>query len=139
MSDVLVFPKQAETFLKVLGVVQKKTKANYVQFAHVSGTILAEVGKFTGMDPSMFAALAAGSYSSTSTMGQIIGEKQFSSICHIGSKHSLHITPIGDKALLILIYNSPKIPFRLNAIIEKFKSELVGSVGLIGATTPLYK
>jgi len=51
------------------------------------------------------AALAAGSFSATREMARLVGEGEFSTLFHQGSRESLQISAIGDRSLLVVVFD----------------------------------
>jgi len=50
-------------------------------------------------------ALAAAAFSSTSAMAQLLGESEFTVLFHEGAKQSIHVSTVGDEAILLAIFD----------------------------------
>lgn len=67
------------------------------------GNIVAEVGKAADCVDSV-SALASGAFSATKALAQAIGEDEFSSIVHQGSKNNIFMTAVDEEVLMVAVF-----------------------------------
>jgi predicted regulator of Ras-like GTPase activity (Roadblock/LC7/MglB family) len=69
------------------------------------GRSLALAGTAQSYDMVSIAALAAGAFSSTAPLAQLLGETEFSVLIHEGAKESLHVSTVDDGSILLAIFD----------------------------------
>jgi predicted regulator of Ras-like GTPase activity (Roadblock/LC7/MglB family) len=69
-----------------------------------SGQQIAATGKMD-VDTTSLASLTAGVVAATEGLSSLIGETRFSTLFHEGAKHNLHISQVGEKAILLIIFD----------------------------------
>jgi predicted regulator of Ras-like GTPase activity (Roadblock/LC7/MglB family) len=51
------------------------------------------------------AALAAGGFSSTAPLAQLLGEREFSVLIHEGVRQSLHVSAVDEATILVAVFD----------------------------------
>lgn len=69
------------------------------------GQSLASAGAARAVDMASVAALAAGSFSATAPLAQLLGEREFAAMIHEGIGQSLHVSPVDDATILIAVFD----------------------------------
>jgi predicted regulator of Ras-like GTPase activity (Roadblock/LC7/MglB family) len=97
-GDVERIDQELDGFLELSG-------ATCAMLVDRSGHMVTRRG--ASMDGSLesVAALAAGSFSATREMARLVGEGEFSTLFHQGSRESLQISAIGDRSLLVVVFD----------------------------------
>jgi predicted regulator of Ras-like GTPase activity (Roadblock/LC7/MglB family) len=70
-----------------------------------NGTLLASTGEAMGLDTTALASLAAGNIAATGGLANLIGEKEFSILFHEGERDNMHISVVGDRLILVVIFD----------------------------------
>lgn len=60
----------------------------------------------TNLDPTAFAALAAGNFAAVDAMAKLVGETEFSLLFHKGEKSCIHFSKVDDETLLISMFDT---------------------------------
>lgn len=87
------------------------TRLNRLANAKVSflvdkdGQLISSVGETRGLDTTSLASLTAGNIAATGGMAKLLGEKEFSILFHEGEKDNIHISLIGQRAILVVIFD----------------------------------
>jgi len=58
------------------------------------------------MDTTSLASLTAGNIAATGGLAKLLGEKEFSILFHEGEKDHLHISLVGDRVILVVIFDN---------------------------------
>src|SRR5262249_61828747 len=69
-----------------------------------SGRLLSMTGANRALDTVSISALAAGAFSSTGALAQLLGETEFTVLFHQGNKESMHVSTVDDQAILLAIF-----------------------------------
>jgi len=86
-------------------------KLNQLSNAKVSflvdkdGQLIASVGETANIDTTSLASLTAGNIAATGGMAKLLGEKEFSLLFHEGVKDNIHISLVGQRAILVIIFD----------------------------------
>jgi predicted regulator of Ras-like GTPase activity (Roadblock/LC7/MglB family) len=69
------------------------------------GESLAAAGAAPALDMVSVGALAAGGFSSTAPLAQLLGEREFSVLIHEGARQSLHVSAVDDATILVAVFD----------------------------------
>ncbi len=99
---------QQEDFDKILAVIQKLVRdanAKGVFVVDKAGQLLAEAGELQGIDSTSLASLTAGCVAATGGLAKIVGEEEFPIHFHQGQRDNLHMTLVGDRMILVVVFD----------------------------------
>ena len=97
-----------EDFQKVLTVIQRLVEdanAKGVFVVDKAGQMLGEAGEMRGVDTTSLASLTAGSVAATGGLAKIVGEEEFPTHFHQGQRDNLHISVVGQRIILVLVFD----------------------------------
>lgn len=97
-----------EDYRRILGVVQRLVRdanAKGVFVVDRNGQLIAESGEMRGIDTTSLASLTAGSIAATGGLAKIVGEEEFPVHFHQGQRDNLHMTLIGGRIILVVIFD----------------------------------
>ena len=69
------------------------------------GQSIAQAGALVGLDTTSLASLAAGCIAATEGLAQLLGEEEFPTHFHQGERDSLHMTRVGARGILIVVFD----------------------------------
>jgi len=99
---------QQEDFDRVLGIIQRLVKdanAKGVFVVDKAGQLIGEAGELRGIDSTSLASLTAGCIAATGGLAKIVGEEEFPTHFHQGQRDNLHITMVGTRIILVVIFD----------------------------------
>jgi predicted regulator of Ras-like GTPase activity (Roadblock/LC7/MglB family) len=70
-----------------------------------AGQLIAEAGEMRGIDSTSLASLTAGCIAATGGLAKIVGEEEFPIHFHQGQRDNLHITLVGGRMILVVIFD----------------------------------
>ncbi len=70
-----------------------------------AGQLIAEAGELRGIDSTSLASLTAGCIAATGGLAKIVGEEEFPIHFHQGQRDNLHITLVGSRMILVVIFD----------------------------------
>jgi predicted regulator of Ras-like GTPase activity (Roadblock/LC7/MglB family) len=97
-----------EDHRKVLAVIQRlvrEANAKGIFVVDKNGQLIAEAGEIRGIDTTSLASLTAGSIAATGGLAKIIGEEEFPVHFHQGQRDNLHVTLVGGRVILVVIFD----------------------------------
>jgi len=101
---MVILETDHKVFMGLLETMLSESNAQYVFLVDKSGPQIAAAGDLE-MDTTSLASLTAGAVAATEGLSSLIGETQFSTLFHEGAEHSLHISQVGEKAILLIIFD----------------------------------
>jgi predicted regulator of Ras-like GTPase activity (Roadblock/LC7/MglB family) len=99
---------QQEDFDGVLAVIQKLVRdanAKGIFVVDKAGQLIAEAGEMQGIDSTSLASLTAGCVAATGGLAKIVGEEEFPIHFHQGQRDNLHMTLVGDRMILVVVFD----------------------------------
>src|ERR1700693_1298127 len=97
-----------EEFTKIKDALQRlrlDANANVVFLVDKNGQQIATAGDLGTLDTTSLASLTAGNVAATDGLARLIGEKEFSILFHEGEKDNIHISIIGQRVILVVIFD----------------------------------
>jgi len=99
---------QQEDFDRVLGIIQRLVRdanAKGVFVVDKAGQLIGEAGELRGIDSTSLASLTAGCIAATGGLAKILGEEEFPTHFHQGERDNLHMTLVGDRMILVIVFD----------------------------------
>jgi predicted regulator of Ras-like GTPase activity (Roadblock/LC7/MglB family) len=97
-----------EDFRAVAAVSQRLVRdanAKGVFVVDKAGQLISEAGEMRGIDSTSLASLTAGCIAATGGLAKIVGEEEFPTHFHQGQRDNLHITLVGGRMILVVIFD----------------------------------
>ena len=104
-ADLVIYEEQIEKIEKALGRLIKDAQAKCVLLVDKDGHLITRQGFTQSLDTTALAALLAGSFASTREIARLLGEPEFSILFHQGKKDHIHITLVGERTILAVIFD----------------------------------
>lgn len=71
-----------------------------------NGQLIASAGETQNLDSTSMASLVAGEIAATGGLAKLMGEKEFSTLFHEGTRDNLHISVVADRVILVVIFDN---------------------------------
>lgn len=104
-SDLVMYE---EEFNKIDNELQKlyvQTNAKVVFLVDKNGQLIASAGETHDLDTTSLASLTAGNIAATGGIARLLGEQEFTILFHEGEKDNIHISLIGTRVILVVIFD----------------------------------
>jgi predicted regulator of Ras-like GTPase activity (Roadblock/LC7/MglB family) len=82
-----------------------QTNAMVVFLVDKNGQLIASAGETRDIDTTSLASLTAGNIAATGGIARLLGEKEFTILFHEGEKDNIHISLIGQRVILVVIFD----------------------------------
>src|SRR5256714_11702592 len=90
----------------VLGDWLKKTDSALTVVIDRGSSVIAQCGDMDGMDVTVIAAFAAGSFAATRELARRIGEVEFNALYHQGNGSHMFMNSVDDETIMITVFGS---------------------------------
>jgi predicted regulator of Ras-like GTPase activity (Roadblock/LC7/MglB family) len=101
----VMFPEEQQQIAMVCQRLQRDANAKAVLLIGRDGQAIAEAGDVEELDVTSLSSLTAGNVAATGGISKILREKDFTSQFHEGEKIHVHITLVGGKAILVVLFD----------------------------------
>jgi predicted regulator of Ras-like GTPase activity (Roadblock/LC7/MglB family) len=135
VRDVVIQADEARAIEDILGRFVSETEVTDAFVIDRSGQLLVRYGRGSALDTVSISALAAGAFSSTAAMAQLLGEPEFSVLFHEGSKQNIHVSTIDEHSILLAIFDG-HTPVGLVRLYAKDASQAIATTLRQAAARP---
>ena len=104
-ENQVLYEEEIEQIDRVLTRLIKEAEAKCALLVDKDGHLLTRQGFTHTLDTTALAALLAGSFASTKEIARLVGEPEFSVLFHQGKKDHIHISLIGERTILVIIFD----------------------------------
>jgi predicted regulator of Ras-like GTPase activity (Roadblock/LC7/MglB family) len=104
-EDLVIYEEQIERMEEALRKLIKDGQAKCVLLVDKDGHLITRQGFTQSLDTTALAALLAGSFASTREIARLVGEPEFSVLFHQGKKDHIHITLVGERTILAVVFD----------------------------------
>src|SRR5919206_657668 len=101
----VMFPEEQEQIANVCQRLHRDANAKAVLLIGRDGQPIADAGDVEGLDVTWLWRLTAGNVAATGGISKILREKDFTSQFHEGEKTHVHITLVGGRAILVVLFD----------------------------------
>ncbi len=122
--DLVMFEEEFKQLQDIIGRLQKDASAKVVFLVDKNGQQIASAGEVQSIDATSLASLTAGNVAATDGLAKLIGEKEFSLLFHEGEKDNLHISIVGKRGILVVIFDQGSSLALVRLRVKKASREL---------------
>src|SRR5438128_11180004 len=105
MGPDVMFPEEQQQIARVCQRLHRDANAKTVLLIGRDGQPIAEAGDVEELDVTSLSSLTAGNVAATGGISKILREKDFTSQFHEGEKIHVHITLVGGRAILVVLFD----------------------------------
>src|SRR3954462_13353583 len=118
-----------EEFNQIQAVVDRLVKdaqSKVVFIVDKNGQLIAASGDVDNLDTTSLASLTAGNIAATGGMAKLLKENEFDTQFHEGEKANIHIQLVGNRVILVVIFDSKSSLGLVRLRVRKASEELNG-------------
>jgi predicted regulator of Ras-like GTPase activity (Roadblock/LC7/MglB family) len=105
-SDLVMYEEEFRRIGAELQKLYQQSNSKVVFLVDKNGQLIASAGEAHDIDTTSLASLTAGNIAATSGIAKLLGEREFSILFHEGEKDNIHISLIGQRIILVVIFDS---------------------------------
>ena len=124
---LMMFEEELTQINMVCERLTRDANARVVFLVDKNGQLISACGAKDDIDTTSLASLTAGNVAAMGGLAKLIGENEFPNQFHEGAKDSLHMTIVGQKVVLVVIFDS-KTSLGLVRLRVKKASEELGRI-----------
>ncbi len=104
-SSLVMFEEESREISRIIEHLLADANAKSVFLVDKDGQLIASSGDTKDIDSTSLASLTAGNIAATGGLARLIGEKEFSILFHEGEKDNIHISIVGQRVILVVIFD----------------------------------
>lgn len=104
-ADLVMYEEEFQKIKDCISKLRVDANANVVFLVDKNGQQIAATGDIESLDTTSLASLTAGNVAATDGLAKLIGEKEFSVLFHEGEKDNIHISIVGGRVILVVIFD----------------------------------
>jgi predicted regulator of Ras-like GTPase activity (Roadblock/LC7/MglB family) len=103
--DLVMYESEFNRIDEELRKLHLQSNAKVVFLVDKNGQLIASAGDTHDIDTTSLASLTAGNIAATGGIARLLGEKEFTILFHEGEKDNIHISLIGQRIILVVIFD----------------------------------
>lgn len=103
--NLVMYEEEFERINNILSRLWVDANAKIVFLVDKNGQQIAAKGDLEKVDTTSLASLTAGNVAATDGLARLIGEKEFSILFHEGERDNIHISIVGQRLILVVIFD----------------------------------
>ncbi|MGH9441419.1 MAG: roadblock/LC7 domain-containing protein [Thermoanaerobaculia bacterium] len=103
--DLIMYDEEFQQIKEIISRLRVEANAKIVFLVDKNGQQIAANGDLESVDTTSLASLTAGNVAATDGLARLIGEKEFSILFHEGEKDNIHISIVGQRVILVVIFD----------------------------------
>jgi len=104
-ANLVLYEEEFQRINSVLARLWVDANAKIVFLVDKNGQQIASKGDLEKVDATSLASLTAGNVAATDGLARLIGEKEFSILFHEGERDNIHISIVGQRLILVVIFD----------------------------------
>ncbi len=130
---MVLYEEEHIQVVEVCDALSRDACAKAVFLVDKNGQLLAASGDAQGLDTTSLASLTAGNIAATGGLAQLLGEKEFAIQFHEGEKDNIHISLVGQRVILVIIFDERSSLGLVRLRVRKANGELARIFEVINA------
>lgn len=122
--QLIMYEEESKQVSAIIDKLNKEANAKIVFVVDKNGQLISSSGDTTGLDTTSLASLTAGNIAATGGLAKLIGEKEFSILFHEGERDNLHISIVGGRVILVVIFDNKSSLGLVRLRVKKASEEL---------------
>ncbi len=123
-SSLVMYDEEYQRILLLLERLLRESNSKVIFLVDKNGQLIAATGETANLDTTSLASLTAGNIAATGGLAKLIGEKEFSILFHEGEKDNIHISIIGGRVILVVIFDQRSSLGLVRLRVKKASNEL---------------
>jgi predicted regulator of Ras-like GTPase activity (Roadblock/LC7/MglB family) len=122
--QMVMYEEEFQEINTVIERLLQEANAKVIFLVDKNGQLISGVGDTDRFDTTSLASLTAGNIAATGGLAKLIGEKEFSILFHEGEKDNLHISIVGGRVILVVLFDNRSSLGLVRLRVKKSSDEL---------------
>lgn len=122
--QMVMFEEEFRQISALIEKLNREANAKVCYLVDKNGQLIAGAGETENIDATSLASLTAGNIAATSGLAKLLGEREFSILFHEGERDNIHISLIGQRVILVVIFDGRSSLGLVRLRVKKVSHEL---------------
>jgi len=104
-NTFVMYEEELNRIIVLIEKLLRESNSKVIFLVDKNGQLIASTGATENLDTTSLASLTAGNIAATGGLAKLIGEKEFSILFHEGEKDNIHISIVGGRVILVVIFD----------------------------------
>ncbi|CAH2032511.1 roadblock/LC7 domain-containing protein [Trichlorobacter ammonificans] len=123
-AQMVMYDEEFKEINEVIERLLRDSNSKVIFLVDKNGQLISGVGETDRFDTTSLASLTAGNIAATGGLAKLIGEKEFSILFHEGENDNLHISIVGGRVILVVLFDSRSSLGLVRLRVKKASEEL---------------
>lgn len=124
MSQMIMYEEEFRQISFLLNRLYREANSRACYIIDKNGQLVAHAGETQAIDSVSLSSLIAGSIAATGSLAKLIGETEFSSIFHEGQNEHMHVSVIGQRVILVVLFDQRSSLGLIRLRVRKISEEM---------------
>ena len=105
IQQLVMYEEELQSINRICEVLNRDANARAVLVIDKNGQEIAHAGEVQEIDITSLSSLTAGNVAATGGIAQLLAEKEFAGQFHEGEKTNVHISIVGQRVILVVLFD----------------------------------
>src|SRR5690349_9714129 len=125
IQQLVMYEEELQQINRICEVLHRDSNAKAVLVIDKNGQAIASAGEVESLDVTSLSSLTAGNVAATGGIASLLAEKEFSGQFHEGEKTHVHISIVGQRVILVVLFDQRSSLGLVRLRVKKAAVELV--------------
>ena len=131
IQQLVMYEEELQQINRICEVLHRDANARAVLVIDKNGQAIASAGDVQELDVTSLSSLTAGNVAATGGIAQLLAEKEFAGQFHEGEKTNVHISIVGQRVILVVLFDERSSLGLVRLRVRKATAELVVVLDLL--------
>ncbi|MBA3542246.1 MAG: roadblock/LC7 domain-containing protein [Deltaproteobacteria bacterium] len=124
-QQLVMYEEELHQIVSICEILHRDSNAKAVLVIDKNGQAFAQAGDTHELDVTSLSSLTAGNVAATGAIAQLLAEKEFAGQFHEGEKTNVHISIIGARVIMVVLFDERSSLGLVRLRVRKATTELV--------------
>ena len=124
-QNLVMYEEELTRINQICDTLQRDSNSKAVLVIDKNGQSIAQAGDTEHLDVTSLSSLTAGNVAATGGIAQLLSEKEFAGQFHEGEKTNVHISIVGARVILVVLFDERSSLGLVRLRVKKASRELV--------------
>ena len=125
IQQLVMYEEELQQINRICDILHRDSNARAVLLIDKNGQAIASQGDVEELDVTSLSSLTAGNVAATGGIAQLLAEKEFAGQFHEGEKTNVHISIVGQRVILVVLFDERSSLGLVRLRVRKATTELV--------------
>src|ERR1051325_9523153 len=131
IQQLVMYEEELQQINRICEILHRDSNAKAVLVIDKNGQAIAQAGDTQQLDVTSLSSLTAGNVAATGGIAQLLAEREFAGQFHEGEKTNVHISIVGQRVILVVLFDERSSLGLVRLRVRKATNELVNVLDLL--------